>query len=731
MPTRYFIGTLLLSIFTPLAAQEAEINRADKHIIAARTDVTPVIDGILNDETWSQATVIEDIHQIRPFEYEAPTQRTRFYLAYDSDNIYIAMRAWDTHPGGPIARIMRQGAIIDTDDRIGIIFDTFNDNRNGFQFELNPHGVRQDGLFKNVSQYAREWDGIWAGNAQILDDGWTAEIAIPLKTLPFNPNSDTWGINFWRAYQRNQETMGWSSYNRATNPSSTGTVSGLFDLQQGLGLDVTPSAVASAARNYDTDTDETNFEPSLDASYRLTPSLNAALTINTDFSATEVDSRQITLSRFNLFFPEKREFFLRDGDIFEFGRIGAPPGATFNNADNENGRPFFSRRIGLGPQGEPIDLKVGGKLSGRAGNWNIGALAVKQGATEDLDASDLFVARISRNVLDESTIGAILTKGDPLSNKDNSLVGVDFLYNNTRLGNGRTLAAEAWYQRSDTEADEGDESAWGIGIEMPNSRGWAGKARFRRFGEKYNPALGFSSRKGVYEYLTEVQYVRVLSDHYLREIKSRVDYKRYERISGGVQTESYGWEVFSLRNQAGDFVAVRIPGFRQGLVRDFEISEGVVLKPGNYEFTRYGIRFNSATQRALSIAGWFFGGEYWSGTRDSYSFRLVWRPSPHILLSTSYDYNDIRLPEGDFETSLVNVRFEGVFSSSWSWVNIIQYDNVTDSIGINSRLHWTPQAGRDVYLVLNHNMVEDDEEDGNFNPVATDLSFKVNYTFRF
>ena len=444
MLVRHLIGILLVLSSAQLTAQEAGDDRTDKHIVAAKTDIPPVIDGVLNDETWSGATVIEDIHQIRPFEYQAPTQRTRFYLAYDNDNIYIAMRAWDTSPGGPIAQVLRQGAEINSDDRVGVIFDTFNDNRNGFQFELNPNGVRQDGLFKNVSQYAREWDGIWAGEATILDDGWIAEIAIPLKTLPFNPASDTWGINFWRAYQRNQETMGWSSYNRETNPSSTGTVSGLVDLQQGLGLDVTPSAVARAARNYNTDTDETSFEPSLDASYRLTPSLNATLTINTDFSATEVDSRQVSLSRFNLFFPEKREFFLRDGDIFEFGRIGALPGSTFNNADNENGRPFFSRKIGLDRRGQPIDLKYGGKLSGRTGDWNIGALAIRQDASGEIDSSDLVVARLSRNILAESTIGAIFTSGDPLSNTDNTLAGVDFLYNNTRLGNGRTLTGEAW-----------------------------------------------------------------------------------------------------------------------------------------------------------------------------------------------------------------------------------------------------------------------------------------------
>jgi hypothetical protein len=731
MWTRYLFWTLLLSPCAHLAAQETGNDRVNKHIVAAKTDSPPVLDGILDDAAWDRATVIEDVHQIRPFEFEAPSQRTIFYLTFDSDYIYIAMRAWDTAPEGPVARVLRQGSEINTDDRVGIILDTFNDNRNGFQFELNPNGVRQDGLFKNVSQYAREWDGIWAGEAAIVEDGWIAEIAIPLKTLPFNPASDTWGINFWRAYQRNQETMGWSSYNRQTNPSSTGTVSGLTGLEQGLGLDITPSAVATGSRDYGTDTDKTDFEPSLDVSYRVTPSLNASLTINTDFSATEVDSRQVTLSRFNLFFPEKREFFLRDGDIFEFGRIGAPPGSTFNTAEDENGRPFFSRKIGLDGLGQPIDLKYGGKLSGRLGNWNIGALAVHQGATEDLDASDLFVTRISRNVLEESTIGVIFTKGDPLSNRDNTLAGVDFLYNNTRLGNGRTLTAEAWYQQSDTEGLEGDDSAYGIGLAMPNTRGFAGETRFRRFGLNYNPALGFSSRRGIYEFQVEGQYVYLPTDSIIREIKTNADYKRFERISGGVQSESYGWNIVEIKNQAGDSFNLRVPHNREGLVRNFEISEGVVLAPGSYEYTRYGIRFSTASQRAFSLEGWWFGGGYWSGDRDSYRLGITWRPSTHILLSTRYDYNDIRLPEGDFETSLLNVRFEGVFSSSWSWVNILQYDNISDSIGINSRLHWTPQAGRDVYLVVNHNMMEDEEESGSFDSVATDLSFKVNYTFRF
>ena len=274
----------------------------------------------------------------------------------------------------------------------------------------NPNGLRQEGLFQNISEEQWNWEGIWYTASTVDERGWITEIAIPFKTLSFDPSNDTWGINFRRAIARRDERTGWVSRNRNSDPSTSGTVVGLTGLEQGVGLDIVPSLSVSERRPFDGSASTTDTDPSLDVFYKITPSLTGALTINTDFSATEVDDRQVNLTRFGLFFPEKRDFFLQDADIFEFGGLEA------------NGRPFFSRRIGLSEEGTPIDLEVGGKLTGRVGRWNIGALSVRQDDTVTAAGAavapdNATVARASANLLEESNVGMIVTEGNPGSTR--------------------------------------------------------------------------------------------------------------------------------------------------------------------------------------------------------------------------------------------------------------------------------------------------------------------------
>ena len=291
--------------------------------------------------------------------------------------------------------------------------------------------------------------------------------------------------------------MAWVSRNRSYNPSIMGLATGLEGMDQGRGLDVVPSVSLNRQRSFAPSTTASQVEPSLDVFYRLTPSLNASFTINTDFSAAEVDDRQVNLTRFNLFFPEKRDFFLNDADLFEFGRIGGAENAASSGSSSNNARPFFSRRLGLSPSGTPVDLQRGGKLSGRVGRWNIGGLAIRQDRFEDVNESTVLVGRASANVLEESIVGVIGTRGDPSSNDDNSLIGVDLRYLNTRIRGGRVLEADAWFQRSDTEGMSGEDSAFGLGVGMPNNSGLRGGLYVKEVQANFNPALGFVSRSGV------------------------------------------------------------------------------------------------------------------------------------------------------------------------------------------------------------------------------------------
>jgi len=551
--------------------------------------------------------------------------------------------------------------------------------------------------------------------------------------LSFDPRNDTWGLNFARYIGRKGEQIGWVSSNRKQNPAASGKISGMTGMQQGVGLDVVPGISAGQSKDYIASESTNNTEPTLDVFYKLTPALTAALTINTDFSGTGADPRQINLTRFGLFFPERRGFFLQDADIFEFGRISAgdySSQSTISRVNQENGRPFFSRRIGLTDDGETVDINVGGKLTGRTGRWDLGMLAIQQGAVADLEPSDLFVARLAANVLTESSIGMVLTHGDPNSNLQNTLAGVDFRYTNTRLGGGRTIEAAAWYQQSLTEGLEGRDAAYGFSLNAPNAIGWRGRVALKELQENFNPALGFVNRVGVSDLIVEGGYTWIPNNSILREYHAGVDAQRIEKLSGGVQSQIIVLRPFDIRSAANDQYNLRYKLITENLDLPFEISEGIIIPVGEYSFNQYCLGVESAEYRKLTAEGSYCGGEFYDGTQDAVDVSLVWRPSAHFKFSAGYGIYDIVLPQGAFITRLASLRADIAFTNTWYWENFLQYDNVSYSLGLNSILRWVPLAGREFVFVVNREYV-DFTRDNTFTTVSGDITFKFSYTFRF
>ena len=683
-----------------------------------RTATPPTIDGLLNDSVWRDAPFIEDMHQFRPADHVEPTQKTTVYLLYDDDYLYVAGRMWDTNPEEIRARSLAQGQSVRWDDSLDIIIDPFNNNRTGYEFQVNPNAVRSDAVFETATRINRDWEGIWHAESNIDSEGWTTEVAIPFKTLNFDPQNPDWGFTIERTIQRNQEDIAWVSYNRQVNPGTTGTITGFTGLQQGRGLDVVPAIVGSGSRDFETDVIDSGMEPSLDVFYNFTPSLTGVLTLNTDFSATEVDDRQINLTRFNLFFPEKRDFFLQDVDIFSFGGL------------RRNGIPFFSRRIGLSRSGQPVDLDVGAKLTGRAGRWNVGFLGVALDDFRDVEGSNVFVGRVAANVLEESSVGLIVTGGDPRSNRDNSLMGADFRYRNTRLPGGRTLDGEAWYQKSDTENVEGNETAWGIRLSAPNNTGLRGEIGLEMFHDDFNPALGFVNRRGIERTEASVGYTSRPTHRWLRELSHGVNYERFERIAGGVESESWYVELVELETNSGDQGGFAMEREREILLEAFEIFDGVVIPPGDYQFDLYSFEVSGANDRAIAPSFEYGKGNFFGGDRTEIGVGLNWRPNSRYFMGVEYEYNDIELAEGDFTAQIVAISADVAFDVRWSWLNLIQYDNESESVGVNSRLRWTPQAGQDLFIVLNHGF----EASGAFSglrSLQSQLSVKYTHTFRF
>ena len=699
------------------ATPAAKVGFQLKGVTVARISEAPQIDGRLDEALWSQATLIDDFEQFQPGNGEAPTEKTEFLVAIDADNLYIGARLHDSEPSLIKRSQLVQGAAVVSDDYVEIMLDPYNNRRTGYIFYLNPNSVQRDGLLFGGMSYNMDWDGIWRGHAQVDETGWTAEIAIPFKTLSFDPANDTWGLNLVRAIRRKREEVAWSQNDRRITMDLTGEIHGMGGLDQGRGLEIVPSFAASQRERFLAGESTLVGKPSLDAYYRMTPSLGAALTINTDFSATDVDDRQVNLTRFSLFFPEKRDFFLEDSEVFEFGGLA------------QNGRPFFSRSIGLSATGQPIDLDVGGRLTGTIGRYTLGALAVQQAETAGVAARDLFVSRGYVGIGEQSTLGGIFTWGDPTSERGNYLAGVDAVIRNQTLVPDRSIEAKGWAQRSSTEGFEGRDAAWGLSLAYPNDAIDA-LFTYTNIQERFRPALGFVNRTGIQEFLGKGRYrYRFDSGGWLRSWQGGAEWRELGDQQDRLESRAITVTPFTFENQPGDTLSLDVMRLTEVLRRPFPLPGGLVVRPGTYEFDRLRLYGSSAGFRSLSLTWDLERGDFYDGERLDARLGVSWRPDPHLALGAQYQTNELRMPLQTFRVKLLAATANIAFNVHWAWLNVAQYDNVSGRLGLNSRLRWLPTPGQSAYLVVNYDWREDIF--GNFRPFLAETTLKFNYTFRF
>ena len=736
----------LLMMAQSYAQETTGLNRKTVEIPRLDADIT--INGRLDESAWSRAALVEDLHQVFPEEFVSPSQPTRVLVFYTETAIYVGATMVESDPGQITDRVLRQGQSLDSDDVFAVIIDPYLDRRNGYRFEVNPNGVRWEGLFQNIIEVESNWEGIWEVRSQRNEEGWVAEIRIPFQSLSFNPDSSSWGLNFNRIRRVDNENIAWVSYNREVNPSTSGTATGLEGLRQGVGLDVVPSMTLRRNRQFGPGGfTENHYEPQLDVFYKITPQLNASLTMNTDFSATEVDDRQVNLTRFNLFFPEKRDFFLRDVDIFEFGQIGSggfnnvsgTGSAAASNPARQSARPFFSRKIGLGPNGQILDLVGGVKLSGRVGDWNVGTLMINQGEENSLglDSQNIFVGRTVLNVGSRTQVGAIVTDGNPQANIDNTLVGTDVRYRNTSFY-GNTVEASAFYQQTDTEGlANSDNASYGVNLFLPNAQGWQGLYQYKRVEENFNPAVGFVNNRDVQDHHLNLGYRQFYAPTaFFRSIALLAEGYRQENLDDGtLNNENLGIRLTSFTN-TNDSYWTRYIYYKEVLRQPFTIyrasdgSRTITIPAGEYSWDEGFIGMSFGGQRRLSGSLMMFAGEYYDGSHFQKNGNITWRPNRNFSLAFTFNENAIKLPDGNFTVRLYGINSQYAFSSTLSWSNLVQYDNVSENLGLNSRLHWIPRAGQQAFLVLNWGL-QDRDKDNYFDSTVADLSLKLNYTYRF
>lgn len=693
------------------------ISAGNPQLALTRTDIKPTIDGFLDEPLWQSTAVIDDLTQVEPVEGAEPSQLTKVHITYDNDFIYFGIRCFDSEPDKIIARQMQRDADLGPDDRVLIVIDPYFDHRNGYFFAVNPLGARRESLIENNSSVRDDWDGIWYAKSQIDEQGWTTEIAIPFKTIAINQSSTQWGFNIERTIRRTNEKIRWSApvQNKSTTSvADAGVLSGIENIEKGIGLDFKPYFKATIR---DDDVRGTGFDldAGFDVFYKLTPSMTLAITFNTDFAETEVDARRVNLTRFPLFFPEKRDFFLQDSGIFGFGGIRSNP------------LPFQSRRIGLTGSGKQVDLLGGVKLTGRSGPFNIGVLSVATKDTDDVDQKLLSVGRISLNVLEESSVGLITTVGDPASDDENYIAGADFTFRNSHVFGDKVVTGNAFFLHSSSPDGDGEDQAWGARMSYPNDRinAFIG---FTEIGDRYDAALGFVPRRGIREYFARLQHRWRPESSWIRTIDVEFNPELITNLDNETESQDLDFKLIDLQTHRGDEFGIEFKMNREVLTSPFEIQPGIIIPTGDHDFNRIEVSSSTSSSREFSLGVEIEAGEFFDGDRLDATIEAQWRPSPNLMLGLEWEQNYIDLPDGEFEVHVASARVNLFFTPDISWTNLIQWDNESESLGINSRIRWIIEPGNEIFFVVNQAF---DTFDNRFDRTSTEVTTKIGWTFRF
>jgi hypothetical protein len=711
------IVALLAAVFAlPVANPAASQLPADGARTAqlVRIETAPEIDGRLDEAFWSELLPIGELVQSEPEEGTAPSEATEIRVAFDDDNLYLGIRMFDSEPDALIAKQMVLDSDLTSDDRINLVFDTFHDKRNAYFFQINPIGTRSDGLIENNAAFRRDWNGIWHAKASVDAQGWVAEFAIPFKTVSLATDSKRWGFEAERFIRRKNEKARWANPSRnrtILDVAGIGALEGLRDIDA-TGIDLKPnmalghdwSRTRDPLGESETESDKI-IEPAGDVFYKFHPSIVATFTGNTNFLESPPDDLRTELTRFPPFFPEKRDFFLQDAGIFEFGGLTG------------NGVPFFSRRIGrLGR--EPLDIDAGLKLTGRLGRLAFGALGVTLPAQKELDRTTLGVARAQLGVLEESAVGFIATVGDPLDQTSNGLVGADFQYFNSDFVDGDILRGNAFATKTFSSEGGNDDYAVGARIAYPNDK-YNGHLAYTQIGRDFDPRLGFANRRGTHRYDASGRR-RWRPGGYLRTIDTIIAGDVFVDRGHDLETAIVRITPIELQNQAGDKLRLQYSWNEERLLRaPFEIHPGVVIPLGSYAFNRYGVRAETANYRPVSVIGEVIWGSFYSGDLLQLIGSLSLRPVRYL---------DGDLDEGNFVKRLARVRFNVAFTPRISWTNVVQYENTRDIMELSSIFRWEIDPGNDFYVVVRQ---EWKAAGGDVRPTRGVQAAKLIWTFRF
>jgi hypothetical protein len=750
---RVLRSVFLVALTTMAVAPTGRAQSPDERpTLSAKRLTEPVrLDGHLTESVWKRSNGSASFTQQDPVEGGPPSVPTRIWVAYDDEALYLAARLSYDDVSNITARKLRRDAGLGSDDRLMWILDTYNDGRTAYFFETNPAGLRGDGLLttgQGVS-VTKSWDTVWDVATARTESGWTAEIRIPFQSLQFEPSQTTWGFNVQRTVRRKNEELLWSGHGRDEGlfrPRYAGTLTGLTGLSQGLGLEVTPFGLASTDRDHGpAGTTENTADVGGEVSYSITPTIRSAVTVNTDFAEVEVDQRRVNLTRFPLFFPERRDFFLESSNLYEF----APRSSQY---------PFFSRRIGL-VDGTPVPILAGARMNGRQGPYSFGVIHArtrqKEGVPSDsltLPPEDFTAARVNRSFGAESKVGLIYTRrathADAVDGvqarrndgrferlQDRHTLGVDLSLSTSQFLGDKNLQFQAFFVghnaplKRDTSS-LGQRTTRGIRLNFPNDP-WFAHVSYREFGTAYDPAVGFVFRRGFRRLQPTVSYQPTLeTNDTVRRIGFALSGEYLTDLRLEPQTVSLDAELLEVEFESGDNVELFASRQFERLRRPFDIvGDGeVVLAPGTYTTYSGGIDLRSARYRTVSGDAELETGGFWSGRQTQVETGFTVRPLIGVSVGGEWEHTRANLDEGDFRTHVFRLDGTVDLSPDIALTTQVQFDNVSDRLGLFARMRWIVQPGSDLFVVLRRNWRAAGER---LTPLQTSATAKLSYSVRF
>ena len=700
----------------------------------------PVIDGLVNEDVWTQGEPFSAFVQQEPNDGQPASERTEIRFLLDGQHLYVGVVCFDSEPQNILVSQSRRDADLSDTDSVRILLDTFNDGQNAFVFGTNPFGIEYDGQVMAEGQTGQtgggsggvgfnvNWDADWTVRTQITDRGWEAEFEIPLKTLRYNPGEErTWGVNALRNIRRKNEQVFLAPVPRGYNLYRVSVAGKLQGLSLPARRDLKFIPYVAAAFNDDktlsTDTVQRSVDVGLDFKWGLRAGLTLDLTVNTDFAQVEADEQQINLTRFPLFFAEKRPFFLENAQLFQ---LGQPQAVDL----------FFSRRIGLSSTGEPIDIVAGGRLSGKLGGYNIGVLNMQTEAAVDersgltlAPANNFSAVRLQRE-MGRSNFGAMFVGrhgvGRYAADEDyNRAYGIDLGWQATT--NGRLFAFVA---RTDSPESRGASDYAGRAAYTYVHRSWTANAGYTQVGERFNPEVGFLRRRGFRQ--VEGRYNLSYQPQrwpWIRRIQPHANFSVFTNFDHDLESSSGHWHFFDIQTRTGARFGYLFETQQDRPRREFTVYQDVtgrrvVIPPGQYAWTRGVFEGHTNLSAPLSASLLHRVGSYYDGDYHGWNLTVAMRAGARLLSEVSWNRDDITLPGGRFRNDLVPLKVSYAFTSLASIQGLLQYNRQASTFSSNIRLALLNRSGTGFFLVYN-----DRRDTSSFTPdELLGRSFVVKYT---